>query len=130
MKENKMKKLLLVFFLTFILTGCSSADVVEYGFMSTWEAHDLIEDGAEVIVLDVRTKEEFLAGHIEGSILLPVDQIGDYAQDVLLDKDAVILVICRSGNRSRTASQALVDLGFRNVYDIGGIMGWPGEIVN
>jgi len=123
-----MKKLLLLF-VTIILVGCSSADA-EFGFMSSWEARDLIEGGSDVIVLDVRSEAEFLNGHIEGSILLPVHEIEDYAESILLDRNAVILVICQSGNRSRTASLALANLGFTNVYDIGGIMSWPGEIVN
>ena len=125
-----MKKLLsFILLMTIILTGCSSTDA-EFGSMSIWEARDLIEGEAEVIVVDVRTEAEFLNGHIAGSILLPVDEIEDYAESILLDRDAVILVICRSGNRSRTASQALANLGFTNVYDIGGIISWSGEIVN
>jgi len=124
-----MKKLLLVFLIATILVGCRAADA-EFGFISTWEARDLIEGEADVIVLDVRSEEEFLTGHIEGSILLPVHEIQNYAESVLLDKDAMILVICRSGNRSRTAAQTLANLGFTNVYDMGGIMSWPGELVN
>ena len=125
-----MKKLLLLLlFVATVLTGCSSADA-EFSSMSTWEARDLIDGGADVIVLDVRSEAEFLNGHIEGSVLLPLDEIESRAESVLLDRDAMILVICRSGNRSRTASQELANLGFTNVYDIGGIMSWPGEIVN
>ena len=124
-----MKKLLLlILFAATILASCSSP-ASEFSFMSSWEARDLIEGGADVIVVDVRSEAEFLNGHIEGSILLPVNEIADYAESVLLDRNAVILVICQSGNRSRTASQALADLGFTNVYDIGGIMAWPGEIL-
>ena len=125
-----MKKLLLlVFVMATILIGCRATDA-EFSFMSTWEARDLIEGGADVIVLDVRSEAEFLHGHIEGSILLPVHEIGEYAEHILVDRDAMILVICQSGNRSRTAAQELANLGFTNVYDIGGIMSWPGEIVN
>ena len=124
-----MKKLLFVAVVLIGLVGCSAADA-EFSFMSSWEARDLIEGGADVVVLDVRSEAEFLNGHIEGSILLPAHEIEDVAESILLDKDAVILVICQSGNRSRTASQTLANLGFTNVYDIGGIMSWPGEIVN
>ena len=129
-----MKKLLKLFlFLTlltgsFLLVGCSSAGA-EFRSISIWEAYDLIMENPDVIVLDVRSEEEFLSGHIEGSILLPVDQIEAQAEHILSDKDAVILVICRSGVRSQSASQALADLGFTNIYDIGGILSWPGEIV-
>jgi len=108
--------------------GCSSPDA-EFSFMSGRDAYELIASGNEVIILDVRSEEEFLTGHIEGSILLPVNEVEHRAESVLLYRDAMILVICRSGNRSRTASQELANLGFTNVYDIGGVMSWPGELV-
>ena len=98
--------------------------------MPQQEAYELIASDSNIIVLDVRSEAEFLSGHIEGSILLPVHEIESYAESILPDRNAMILVICQSGNRSRTAAQALADLGFTNVYNIGGIMSWPGEIVN
>jgi len=110
------------------LTGCSSAEA-EFGFMTGREAYEWIAGGTEAIILDVRSEEEFLTGHIEGSILLPLHELEERAEDILLDKDASILVICYSGNRSQIASQQLADLGFTNVYDIGGVVGWPGELV-
>ncbi len=82
-----------------------------------------------VIVLDVRTQEEYDSGHIEGAILLPVDQIKDQAMKVLPDKESEILVYCRSGNRSKAASEALVDMGYMKVFDFGGINDWPYETV-
>jgi len=121
-------KLFILFFAAIALIGCSSEDA-EFSFMSTADAYELITSEADVIVLDVRSEAEFLEGHIEGSILLPVDEIADRAEDILTNRDAMILVICRSGNRSQTASQELADLGYTNVYDIGGIMSWPGEII-
>lgn len=82
-----------------------------------------------VIVLDVRTQEEYDEGHIEGALLLPVDQIKDQAVQVLPDKNSIILVYCRSGNRSRTASEALIEMGYLEVFDFGGIIDWPYETV-
>ena len=123
-----MKILLLSFILVVFLIGCSSSEA-EFSFMSGQDAYELIASGSDVTILDVRSEEEFLSGHLEGAILLPVDEIEARAESVLEDKDAVILVICRSGNRSQTASQELANLGFTNVYDIGGIMSWPGEII-
>jgi len=123
-----MKILFLVVFVSTLLTGCSSAEA-EFSFMSTMEAYELITSGADVIILDVRSEMEFLNGHIANAVLLPVGEIENRAEDMLLDKDAIILVICQSGNRSLTASQVLADLGFTNVYDIGGMMSWPGEVV-
>ena len=123
-----MKTLLIFLVLVVLLVGCSSAEA-EFGFMSAQDAYELITSGIDAIILDVRSEEEFLGGHIEGAVLLPVDEIKDRAESVLVDKDELILVICRSGNRSQTASQELANLGFTNVYDIGGIMSWPGEII-
>ncbi len=82
-------------------------------------------DAGGVIVLDVRTQEEYDGGHIENAVLLPNTDIKDKAAEVLPDKNAVILVYCRSGNRSRSASQDLIDMGYTQVYDFGGIIDWP-----
>ena len=92
------------------------------------EAKDMM-DTQEVIVLDVREQDEFDSGHIPGAVLLPVGTIAeDTAAAVIDDPDTVVLVYCRSGNRSKTASQALADLGYTNVYEFGGINDWPYEI--
>ena len=92
------------------------------------EAKDMMDAG-DVVVLDVREQSEFDAGHIPGAVLLPVGTITkDTAADVIDDLDTVVLVYCRSGNRSKTASQALVDLGYTNIYEFGGINTWPYEI--
>lgn len=82
-----------------------------------------------VTLLDVRTQEEFDEGHIETAILFPNDEIMEKAESALPNKDAAILVYCRSGNRSAQASKALVELGYTNVYDLGGLKDWPYEIV-
>ena len=86
-------------------------------------------DTQEVLILDVREQHEYDSGHIPGAVLLPVGTITkDTAAAVIDDLDTVVLVYCRSGNRSKTASQALVDLGYTNVYEFGGINDWPYEI--
>jgi len=82
----------------------------------------------EVIVLDVRTEDEYNQGHIENSVLLPVDEIKLKAGTVLPDKSATILIYCRSGNRSFYASKDLLALGYTEVFDFGGIISWPYEI--
>ena len=88
-------------------------------------------DTQEVIVLDVREQDEFDAGHIPGAVLLPVGTITkDTAAAVIDDLDTVVLVYCRSGNRSKTASQALADLGYTNVYEFGGINTWSYDVVS
>ena len=93
------------------------------------EAAKEMMDTQEVIVLDVREQHEFDAGHIPGAVLLPVGSITkDTAAAVIEDPDTVVLVYCRSGNRSKTASQALADIGYTNIYEFGGINTWPYEI--
>ena len=86
-------------------------------------------DTQEVVILDVREQHEYDSGHIPGAVLLPVGTIReDTAAAVIDDLDTVVLVYCRSGNRSKTASQTLVDLGYTNIYEFGGINTWPYEI--
>ena len=95
----------------------------------TQEAAKEMMDTQEVVILDVREQHEYDSGHIPGAVLLPVGTITeDTAAAVIDDLDLVVLVYCRSGNRSKTASQALADLGYTNVYEFGGINDWPHEI--
>ena len=95
----------------------------------TQEAAKEMMDSQEVVILDVREQHEYDSGHIPGAVLLPVGTITeDTAAAVIDELDTVVLVYCRSGNRSKTASQALVDLGYANVYEFGGINDWPYEI--
>ena len=121
----------LLFALTLLLTGCgetSSAEKNTYEQI-TQEAAKEMMDTEDVIVLDVREQDEFDAGHIPGAILLPVGTItADTAAAVIPEKDSVVLVYCRSGNRSKTASAALVELGYTAVYEFGGINTWPYEV--
>ena len=81
------------------------------------------------VLLDVRTQEEFDAGHIAGAILLPYDEIALKAVTVLPDKEKEIVLYCRSGRRSAIAKKALVELGYKDVEDFGGINRWKGELV-
>ena len=83
----------------------------------------------DVIIVDVRTKEEFMQGHIDGAILMPIQTLADTAAQELGDKHQIILVYCRSGNRSKQAARLLMDMGYLHVYDFGGINTWDGEIV-
>ena len=95
----------------------------------TQKAAKEMMDTQEVVILDVREQHEYDSGHIPGAVLLPVGTIAeDTAAAAIDDLDTVVLVYCRSGNRSKTASQALADLGYSNVYEFGGINDWPYEI--
>ena len=124
------------------LTGCSNnstevtqkedfnynVNVPTYSKISAEKAKELMDTETGYIVLDVRTQEEYNEGHIKDSILLPHEEIEAKAADVLPDKDQLILVHCRSGARSKVASDILVKLGYTNVKDFGGINDWPYEI--
>ena len=81
------------------------------------------------VVVDVRRQDEYDAGHIPGAILIPNESIGSERPEALPDPEQIILIYCRSGNRSKQAAQKLADLGYTNVYEFGGIITWPGEIV-
>ena len=95
----------------------------------TQETAKEMMDTQEVVILDVREQHEYDSGHIPEAVLLPVGTITeDTAASVIDDLDTTVLVYCRSGNRSKTASQALADLGYTNVYEFGGINDWPYEI--
>ena len=81
------------------------------------------------VIVDVRRADEYASGHIPGAILVPNESIGTEKPAELPDLDQIILVYCRSGNRSAQAAKKLADLGYKNVYDFGGIMSWTGDIV-
>ena len=92
------------------------------------EAKEMMDTLEDYIILDVRTQQEYDMGYIPGAILIPVEVITEKAPTVLTNKNAIILVYCRSGNRSKTASQALAEMGYTNVYEFGGITTWEYEI--
>lgn len=96
--------------------------------ISPEDAKARLDAGEEIILIDVRTKEEFDSGYIPGALLLPVDQLQKQAGEVMPDLEATYFVYCRSGNRSGVATQLMVDLGYQNVFDLGGILDWPYEI--
>ena len=110
----------------------TSTQAAAYKTLTPQQAKLRIEQNPAIVILDVRTQEEFDAGHIPDAVLLPVDLIEAKSAEiakVLPDKDAEILVYCRSGKRAHRASQALADMGYTNIEHIGGIMDWPYEIV-
>jgi len=116
-----------------LLTGCTaSSNAVEansYRQITMQEAVRMMETEKDAIILDVRTEQEFAAGHIPGAILVPNETIGTKEIPQLPDKDQLIMVYCRSGNRSKQASGKLIQLGYTHVVEFGGINSWPGEIV-
>jgi len=99
-----------------------------YQKISPEEAKNKMELDEDVLLLDVRTEQEYKEKHIPGGILVPVDQISMSIEKVITDKDKEIIVYCRSGNRSKSAVNKLLKLGYTNVYDLGGINNWPYEV--
>ena len=92
------------------------------------EAKQIMDTEEGYIILDVRTQEEYDQGHIPGAILICHEEIAEKAEKVLTDKEQLILVYCRSGRRSKIAAEALVELGYTNIKEFGGIIDWPYEV--
>ncbi|WP_022819162.1 rhodanese-like domain-containing protein [Fusobacterium russii] len=132
-----MKKLFMfaiIVFLTgtfFIKKGFSLIAMNEnsYRQISQEEAMQIMKEKTGYIIIDVRTKAEYDDGHIKGAISLPNENITKADINELPDKEQLILVYCRSGNRSRQAAKKLVNKGYTNVHEFGGIGTWKGEIV-
>ena len=122
---------LLVSISLFGLAACGGEQEKAPSFeqISAEEAKQIMDTEEDYIIIDARTDEEFATGHIEGAILIPEYEIAVRAEKELPDKDALILVYCRSGRRSKIASEELVKLGYVNVKEFGGIIDWPYEVV-
>ncbi len=123
--------------LLLLLTACSSGGQVmdgedmvrSYTQISQDEAKQMMQQDDGHVIVDVRRSDEFAAGHIPGAICIPNETIGSDQPEELPDLAQVILVYCRSGNRSKQAAQKLFDMGYTNVYEFGGIIDWTGEVV-
>ena len=118
--------------LLLFLAGCTASNEQEnsYRQISMDEAVTMMEEESGYIILDVRTPEEFRERHIPNAINIPNETIGSEDIQELPDKDQLILVYCRSGNRSKQASGKLAELGYTNIVEIGGINDWTGETVS
>lgn len=109
-------------------TDSQAGDKASYQTITLEKAKELM-DTQEVLILDVREQSEYDSGHIPNAVLLPVGQIDEKtAEQVIPAKDAVVLVYCRSGNRSKTAASSLAELGYTQIYEFGGINSWPYEV--
>ena len=127
-----MKKWMLLILAVLFLTACGEEKENDreavYMNITAQEAKQIMDSEKGYIILDVRTQEEFDQGHIPGAILIPDSQIREKAETVLTDKDQLLLVYCRSGRRSKLAAEALVELGYTNIREFGGILDWPYEV--
>lgn len=103
--------------------------MIGYKKITSEEAYEMMGELTDYILLDVRTDEEYNEGHIDGAILIPDYEITARAEDELPKKDATILIYCRSGRRSANVANELIELGYMNVYDFGGIIDWEYETV-
>ena len=122
-----MKRMIPLLLSLLLLTGCGGNSADGYQQISQDEAKEMM-DTQEVIILDVREQDEYDSGHIPGAVLLPVGTIDETtAAEVIPEMDSTVLVYCRSGNRSKTASAALAELGYTAIYEFGGINSWHYE---
>ena len=127
-----MKKLVFLLLAVMMLTACGQDKENDQGAVyvniTAEEAKQIMDSEEGYIILDVRTQEEYDQGHISGAIVISYEEIEEKAEEVLTDKDQLILVYCRSGRRSKIAAEALVELGYTNIKEFGGIIDWPYEV--
>ena len=128
-KPKGMIIMLLISLSLFGMTACDGGNNVTYEQITVEQDKTIMDTEKDYVIIDARTEEEFAEGHIENAILIPEYEIKDRAEKELPDKDALILVYCRSGRRSKIASEELVKLGYTNVKEFGGIIDWEYEIV-
>ena len=126
-----MKKLIFLLLAVMLLTACGQGKENDQGAVyvniTAEEAKQIMDAEEGYIILDVRTQEEYGQGHIPGAILIPNTEIEAKAEELLTDKDQLILVYCRSGRRSKLAAEALVELVYTNIKEFGCIIDWPYE---
>ena len=126
--RNAMKKLIPVFLAPMLLSACGQNKEAVYVNITAEEAKQIMDSEEGYIILDVRTQEEYDQGHIPGAIVISHDEIEEKVEEMLTDKKQLILVYCRSGRRSKLAAEALVELGYTNIKEFGGIIDWPYEV--
>ncbi len=127
-----MKKLIFLLLAVMLLTACGQDKENDQGAVyvniTAEKAKQIMDTEEGYIILDVRTQEEYDEGHVPGAIVISHVEIAEKAEEVLTDKDQLILVYCRSGRRSKIAAEALVELGYTNIKEFGGIIDWPYEV--
>ena len=131
---KKVKGLIIMLLISLSLFGMTACDgengkVFTYEQITAEQAKTIMDTEKDYVIIDARTEEEFAKGHIANAILIPEYEIASRAEKKLPDKEQLILVYCRSGRRSKIASEVLVKLGYTNVKEFGGIIDWPYETV-
>jgi len=126
------KQVWVLFLIMMLLTACGqdkeNRQEAVYMNITAQQAKEMMDGQEGYIILDTRTQEEYDESHIPGALLIPHDEVKEKAEDELTDKNQLILVYCRSGRRSKLASEALAELGYTNVKEFGGIIDWPYEV--
>lgn len=130
-RSENMKNFILMIIIAVMLVGCGEGTPENevYRKISAEDAKKMMDENEDIIILDVRTEEEYQQGHIQNSLLIPDTEIQNKAEELLADKDAVIIIYCRSGRRSENATKELIELGYTKTFDFGGINDWPYETV-
>ena len=126
-----------IMILVMMLTGCTASGKDDgagtykavYTQITQEKAKEMMKADDGHVIVDVRRQDEYDEGHIPGAILIPNESIEDTRPDALPDLEQIILVYCRSGRRSKEAAQKLADMGYKNVYEFGGIIDWTGDVV-
>ena len=131
---KKLRGLIIMLLISLSLFGMTACDgenekVPNYEQITAEQAKSIMDTEKDYVIIDARTEDEFAEGHIENAILIPEYEISTRAEKELPDKEQLILVYCRSGRRSKIASEELVKLGYTNVKEFGGIIDWPYETV-
>lgn len=121
-----MKKILMLLILMLTLSGCGAAN--SYQHLTPEEAAEIIAKDKTILLLDVRTPEEYEKKHIPNAVLLPIDEIKKGNLSPLTDKNQKILIYCWTGRRAENAAAILVDSGYTNVFEFGGLVDWTGAV--
>ena len=126
-----MKRIIFLLLAVMLLAACAQEETKQeavYMNITAQEAKEIMDRESGYVILDVRTREEYDQGHIPGAIVISHEKVAHKAEETLTDKDQLILVYCRSGRRSKIAAEALVELGYTNILEFGGILDWPYEV--
>ena len=128
MIKRRIGSIVIALMAVLMLGACSDSGKEEnYMMINAEKAKEMMDKTEEFVLLDVRSREEFSLEHIPGAIVIPHDEIIAKAEGAIKNKDIPVFVYCRSGNRSKIAAESLVSLGYKNVYEFGGINSWPYE---
>ena len=130
-KKVFKKNISMLLLLLLLLTGCGTQQTaISYQQVAADEAMTMMDENTNYIILDVRTEKEYQQGQIKDAICVPNESIGSEPVAELPDKDQMIFVYCRSGNRSKQAAEKLAEQGYTNIIEFGGIKDWHGEVVS